>query len=340
MARMRAFVMTADEMNFGRAADRLFLSQQALSKRIARLEEELGVRLFTRGKQVELTQAGSRFLDPARQAIAAAEAAAAAARDAAGPLRIDVWGHVYGPMRTLSALLGDAPGLPAEVSRSRDLPSVLSALTRNETDTGFGRVHPTHGRSDAGFAHRIVRLEPLDAVLSPHHPLADAPQVHPSDLRNSVLWAPAALYRLDFLAGFAEEFGIATGHEGANLGLSHLLSQIRDEPRRFSLLPADMALPANSGLRSVPITEPTPLYSWSLIWHGQHDHPMLAALLGAAARTGRQRRWLDFDPARDWLPGHDCAQLRRQTMADSRPGGGGSARNAKSDSRQQKQPTT
>jgi DNA-binding transcriptional LysR family regulator len=319
MARVRAFVVTADEMHFGRAADRLFISQQALSKRIARLEEELGVGLFTRGRHLELTQAGRRFLEPARHAIAAAEAAAAAARDAAGPLRIDVWGHVYGPMRTLSALLNDVPGLPAEVSRSRDLPSVLAALTRDETDAGFGRVHPVRGRTGAGFARRIVRLEPVDAVFGPRHRLADARHVNPSDLRDSLLWAPAALNRLDFLAGFAEKFGIAAGHEGANLGLSHFLGQILDDPRRFGLLPADLDLPDSAGLRSVPIIEPTPLYAWSLIWHGQRDHPMLAALLGAAARAGRQRRWLDFDQARDWLPGRDRAQLRRQSLADSRP---------------------
>jgi DNA-binding transcriptional LysR family regulator len=321
MARVRAFVVTADEMHFGRAADRLFLSQQALSKRIARLEEELGVQLFIRGKHVELTLAGRRFLEPARHAIAAAQAAAAAALDAAGPLRIDVWGHVYGPMRTLSALVGDAPALPAEVSRSRDLPSVLSALTRDETDAGFGRVHPIRGRTDTAFAHRIVRLEPVDAVFGPHHPLADARQVRPSDLRDSLLWAPAALNRLDFLAGFADEFGIAAGQEGANLGLSHFLGQILDDPRRFSLLPADLELPDLPGVRSVPITDPTPLYAWSLIWHGERNHPVLAALLRAADRAGRQRRWLDFDPARDWLPDNDRAQLQRQLLTDSRPGG-------------------
>jgi DNA-binding transcriptional LysR family regulator len=321
MARVRAFVVTADEMHFGRAAGRLFLSQQALSKRIVRLEEELGVRLFTRDKHVELTQAGRRFLEPARHAMAAAEAAAAAARDAVGPLRIDVWGHAYGPMRTLGALVGDAPALPAEVSHSRDLPSVLTALTRDETDAGFGRVHPIRGRTHAGFAHRIVRLEPVDAVFGPHHPLADARQVHPSDLRDSLLWAPAALNRLDFLAGFAEEFGISAGHEGANLGLDHFLGQILADPRRFSLLPADLDLPDHPGVRSVPITGPTPLYAWSLIWHEERDHSLLAALLRAADRAGRQRRWLDFDPAHDWLPDHDRAQLQRQLQADSRPGG-------------------
>jgi len=100
LAQVRAFVATAEELHFGRAATRLFLSQQALSKRIARLEDELGVRLFVRGKHaVELTEAGRRFLPPARQFLADGDRAVAAARHTSRPLRVDVWGHLYAPMR-------------------------------------------------------------------------------------------------------------------------------------------------------------------------------------------------------------------------------------------------
>jgi DNA-binding transcriptional LysR family regulator len=317
MGRVRAFVVTADELHFGRAAARLFLSQQALSKRIARLEDELGVKLFRRGQHVELTEAGHRFLEPARQALAAADSAMVTARAAAGPLRIDVWGHLYGPMRTLGIVVDEVPGLTAEVGRSRDLPTVLAALRRGEADAGFGRVHPLPGRDEAGIAQCIVRVEPLDAVVSSHHPLSGNAEVRTSRLRDSVLWAPAALSRLDFLARFADEFGIVSEQATANLGLGHLLSEIRDDPRRFCLLPADLGLPDEPGVRSVPVTSPTPVYAWSLIWPGQQEHPMLPALLGAAAETGRRRRWLDYDPARDWLPDHDRARLRRQLMADS-----------------------
>jgi DNA-binding transcriptional LysR family regulator len=312
MAQVRAFVVTAEELHFGRAAGRLFLSQQALSKRIARLEDELGVKLFGRGKHVELTEAGRRFLEPARQALAAADSAVAAGRAAAGPLRIDAWGHLYGPMRTLSAVIDEAPGLPTEVGRSRDLPSVLAALERGETDAGFGRVHAIRGGDEAGFAHRIVRLEPLDAVISSRHALAGNAEVQACELRDSVLWAPAALSRLDYLARFAGEFEITCEQASANLGLSHLLGEIRDDPRRFCLVPADLGLPDEPGVRFVPLMNPTPLYAWSLIWPVRQAHPMLDAVLRAAAQTGRRRRWLDFDPARDWLPDHDRAQLRRQ----------------------------
>jgi len=61
-ALLRAYVVTAEEMHFGRAAGRLQLTQQALSKRIARLEGLIAVRLFDRGsRRVELTAAGHRL---------------------------------------------------------------------------------------------------------------------------------------------------------------------------------------------------------------------------------------------------------------------------------------
>ena len=93
LAQVRAFVAAAEDLHFGRAAGRLFLTQQALSKRIARLERELGVALFTRqARAVRLTEAGHRFLAPARRALAEADRAVEAARDPGRPLRIDVWG--------------------------------------------------------------------------------------------------------------------------------------------------------------------------------------------------------------------------------------------------------
>jgi hypothetical protein len=80
LAQVRAFVAVADEGHFGRAADLLSVSQQGLSKRIARLEAGLGVRLLDRGTHgVTLTEAGRRFLVPARRPVAAGDIAAAAA---------------------------------------------------------------------------------------------------------------------------------------------------------------------------------------------------------------------------------------------------------------------
>lgn len=61
------FITTVEEMNITRAARRLFVSQQALSNHMARLEEELGVKLFERTPALSLTYAGKRFYEYAQQ---------------------------------------------------------------------------------------------------------------------------------------------------------------------------------------------------------------------------------------------------------------------------------
>jgi len=83
LTQVRAFAAAAGQLHFGRAAAQLFLTQQALSKRISRLEQALGEQLFVRGTRgVELSDAGRRFLPHARRLLAAADAAAFAARSA------------------------------------------------------------------------------------------------------------------------------------------------------------------------------------------------------------------------------------------------------------------
>ncbi|MFD3531188.1 LysR family transcriptional regulator [Streptomyces sp. NPDC058664] len=298
VAQVRAFVRTAEELHFGRAAGTLAISQQALSKRIARLESLLGTALFQRGGNgVRLTEDGRRFLPPARQVVAAADTAVAAVVGKERPLRVDVWGHLYAPMRTLARVAGRAGELAS--GHGRDLPSVTTALLHGDIDAAFGRVHPP---LPAGLAHRLVRLEPVDAVLSADHPLAAEPALRPDQLRDSVLWAPGALHRLDFLHRFADRFGIRSTATSVNLGLSHFLAEVAQDPRRFSLLPADVPLPEVTGLRSVPLVDPTPLYAWSLLWRTGNGHPGLNGLAAACAEEAGRSRWLEYDPTRDWLP--------------------------------------
>ncbi|WP_211126403.1 LysR family transcriptional regulator [Streptomyces yatensis] len=303
-AQVRAFVYAAQELHFGRAAGRLAISQQALSKRIARLESLLGTELFERrGHGVDLTEAGRRFLEPARRALAAADDAVAAMVSTGRPLRVDVWGHLYAPMRTLAQVAGQTQHperkLELELGHGRDLPTVMTALLHGDIDAAFGRVHPP---LPPGLTHHLVRLEPVDAVLSADHPLAAEPTLRPEQLRTSVLWAPGALSRLDFLRRFADHFDVRERAGSVNLGLAHFLTEVAEHPRRFSLLPADVPLPEIPGLRFVPLVDPTPLYAWSLLWRTGNVHPGLSGLAAACAAEAGRSRWLEYDPSRDWLP--------------------------------------
>ena len=86
LRQLRYFVTLAEELHFGRAAEREHIVQSALSQQVQRLERELGVRLVERSTHhVALTAAGVVFLVEARQILAHADRAAAAARRACGP---------------------------------------------------------------------------------------------------------------------------------------------------------------------------------------------------------------------------------------------------------------
>ena len=85
LRQLKYFIAVAEELNFGRAAERVYLSQPALSQQISKLEQELEVALFHRTKRrVELTEAGKALLEGARQALLQIEQTVRTVREAGG----------------------------------------------------------------------------------------------------------------------------------------------------------------------------------------------------------------------------------------------------------------
>jgi DNA-binding transcriptional LysR family regulator len=306
LAQVRAFTVAAERLHFGQAAAELFLTQQALSKRVARLEDALGRKLFERtGHGVELTAAGRRFLDPAREVVRAGEAAVAAVRHGERPLRLGVWGHMFAPLRTIGAAVERAPDLGVELSLRPGFAAALAGLRGDEIDFGLGRVHGLDEPWPAGISRRLVRLEPVKAVMSPHNALAGAPVLRPADLRAGRLWFPAPGGRVEFLAAFAEHFGVPADFSGINLGLDPFLGRLREHPEHFSLLCSEVEVPPAAGLREIPVADPVPLYAWHAVWRANEQHAVLPRLLSALAATAREEDWPGYDPAVHWLPAAD-----------------------------------
>jgi DNA-binding transcriptional LysR family regulator len=84
LRRLRYFIVTAEELHVGRAAEKLGIAQPALSQQLKVLEQALGVRLFERiGRGIQLTPVGELFLPEARATVAQADRAANIARGAA-----------------------------------------------------------------------------------------------------------------------------------------------------------------------------------------------------------------------------------------------------------------
>jgi DNA-binding transcriptional LysR family regulator len=149
LAQVRALVAVVDHGHFGRAAQTLALSQQALSKRVARLESGLGRLLERRRGGVALTAAGQRFLPAARQLLEVADHAVADVRDTpAAPLRADVWSEVQSPAHAVREIARAEPDVLVELSMRRDLVEAVArcTATRSTMRSATWPACPTRSR--------------------------------------------------------------------------------------------------------------------------------------------------------------------------------------------------
>jgi hypothetical protein len=110
---------------------------------------------------------------------------------------------------------------------------------------------------------------------------------------------------------FADHFGVALDTSGHNLGLEHVIDQLRHHPQRVILLGLDWPVASGVGIRLLPL-DPTPCYVWSLVWREGDRHLVLGLLRQRAIDTGRAEGWLAYDADHDWLPDSDLADLRHR----------------------------
>ena len=162
LRQLEAFAAVAEELHFGRAAEKLHLAQSPLSTRIARLEAELGLRLFDRtNRHVALSAAGALLLPQARKALEHAGAVATMAarlnEGRAGTLRLGyVASAAFSPLPQILRRFTD---VQVELTRLRTA-HALEALERDEIDVALTRAVTT--------TFTVVRLggDPLVAVVS------------------------------------------------------------------------------------------------------------------------------------------------------------------------------
>ncbi len=184
---LRYFVVVAEECHFGRAAARLHIAQPPLSQQIRQLESDLGVALFMRTtRKVELTPAGERYLERARAILASVDAAAAEAGRVAegeqGRLAIGFTGSAtYELLPSLVRVLrAELPWIDLDLKGEMLTPDQVTALLEKTLDLGFLRPPVRHSDIEV----RVVRREPLVAVLPQAHPLAARPAVRLAALRD------------------------------------------------------------------------------------------------------------------------------------------------------------
>ncbi|MER7081024.1 transcriptional regulator, LysR family [Saccharopolyspora kobensis] len=282
---LTGFVAVAEEQHFGRAAQRLRMTQPPLTRQIQQLEKELKVQLFDRtSRTVRLTPAGRAFLQDARRLLHEAENAALSVRRVtlgrAGIVRIGF---------TATSAYGVLGGLLATVREH--LPHVDVVLhelvTRDQAERlsggslDLGLARPPAARPE--LASRLFRSEPLLAALPEGHPLAGSSE--PLEL-GEFHGADVVMYSPTEARYFHELLVTAFGRAGVQPTYVQHVSQIHTALALVqvglgsALVPATAARLRFEGVRFRPLRlpEPDPV-ELHLVWRRANDNPALHALL-------------------------------------------------------------
>jgi DNA-binding transcriptional LysR family regulator len=284
---LRSFLAVADELHFGRAAERLHVAQPPLSRTIKRLERELGTRLFDRNtRSVRLTSSGQALMDPAQEVLDALRRAETAVRSAdhgeVGTVRIAFAGVSTHRLvaRLARVVRSQRPGIQLELSSQNFAQPAMKRLLAGETDLALGRwdVVP------AEISAQVVMPDSLVLAVPDTHPLAGARRLSIGQLvsegfvslpphEGSVL--PDRLRRLAHANGFVAEvvqvapdtqtaLALVSAEVGCHLTLASVAENVTDPHVVF-----------------IPLNESTPSLDVHLraAWRRDDQNPALRAVL-------------------------------------------------------------
>ncbi|MGH1565400.1 LysR family transcriptional regulator [Mumia sp. DW29H23] len=282
---LRGFVAVAEELHFGRAAERLNMTQPPLSRMIQKLEREIGVRLFDRDNRgVAITTAGQAFLVEAKRLLALAEAAPDLARrisrGSVGTVRIGF---------TAASAYGVLPGLLDHLSRTvPDIDVDLYEMVTREQIEGLlthgidlGLARPPFDPDE--FGSRLLRREEMMVAVPAGHPLTELKRpLRPEDLQAEPLImysTTRARYFYDLVVGIVPVF-----HENVVHSVSQVLTMVWLVSARsgVAFVPRSTTLLGIAGVEYLPlVTTPAQPVELHLLWPRDSQNPALHAALRA-----------------------------------------------------------
>lgn len=288
LKQLKYFLAVAEEKSFSRAAERLHISQPPLSQQIMKLENELGVKLFTRTTRTfELTVAGKALMNEASDILArmrmAIETIRQIDRGEVGRLRVGIVG---------SAMWGPIPGLleqfqtrfPRVTWTLHELgPTVqYEALRARQIDVGFWREPKLDDdtlRND-NLRQELCFRENVCVAVNEHHRLATRPHIELADIADEPMLTlaldksafPRYLIQCCVNAGFqpaifqeASEPQTVLAMVGAGLGVT--------------LMPETTSRIGWPGVTFLPIKTNPPSANLYIAYAAQHDAPVVRAFL-------------------------------------------------------------
>jgi DNA-binding transcriptional LysR family regulator len=294
LRQLRYFVTLAEELHFGRAAEREHIVQSALSQQVQRLERELGVRLLERSTHhVGLTAAGAVFLVEARQILAQVDRAARAARSAVGAaatLRVGIIDSSYDSMpQILHEVQARYPGLVIHQVEA-GVPEQYQQLTDGRLDVGIGRA----ALAPPQVSSLLFRQDPLGVLVPTGHRFAGLEGVPVADLATEPLLLAEEARAPEFNQ-FTVEMCRASGFTpavyGGTVESTRAAADLVAQGRCLYCVPSS-CIASLPGTIWRPLTEPAPYYPWSVLWRATEASGHVLAVVSCAQAMSKRLGWL------------------------------------------------
>jgi DNA-binding transcriptional LysR family regulator len=278
LRKLRYFVAVAEELSFGRAAQRLHIAQPVLSRQIRAFEGELGVQLFARGATgTQVTSAGAQLLQDAKVLLEEAKALQQRLSQAAAPTRTVTVGVMPGLRATAAAAAFEAAGPDRRaVVRQVKWAEQVEVVRSGEVDVVYARE--VDGDTP-GLGSAPLLLEPYLAVLPADDPLATRPSLTIYDLADQLLLQdPGALPELRRAAAPGQRWAPPpTAVNTVEDKLEHVAAR-----EGFVVMPRSTTeFYRRPDVRAVPI-EGLPPNRVTLIWNAATDNPVRDEFIAAA----------------------------------------------------------
>jgi DNA-binding transcriptional LysR family regulator len=284
---LRYFVAIAEERSFTRAAERLYVAQPGLSIQIRRLETELGVRLLERhARGVNLTAAGTLFLERARLALAATDAAEATGRDVVsglvGTVRLGVATEArwHRTAVSLGRFARERGGIELTV-----IEGYGGTLWRDLRDGRLDAVAASAGNASADLRALVLDGEPWVVLIGKGHRLAGIGPLSASDLSHERILVTGHRDGTAYdraVADLLEDLEVPATlvRSGIVPAMHHAVA----EGDAVVLTTAPAAIPAGVLVRPL---EPERRLPFALIWRDETPSPALAEFVRIAAESVR-----------------------------------------------------
>lgn len=268
---LEAFLAVASTGSFSTAATHLFITQPAVSKRIATLEQQLATKLFDRiGRQVVLTEAGHTLLPRAQQLLSdmadARRAIDNLSGEVSGVLRIGSSHHI-GLHRLPSVLKHYTKRYPkVELDLSFvDSEAAWQQVLKGELELGLLTLPPT---PDPRLLHKVIWPDPLEFIAAPEHPLAKQKNITLEQLTEYDALLPSAN---TFTRNIVEElFAERQLSLSVSLATNYLetLYMMVSVGLGWSVLPRTLK---NADTTSLPVQTPLPKRYLGVVYHPERS---------------------------------------------------------------------